>query len=267
VFVANYNALQTSVRRRMQHGLELEAAYTWSKNLDEVNGEVGTDVFELQLPTNNQNHLRQSSYGPAGDDRDQRVVANATWTAPRWTEGPGFAQHTLSDWQFSGIGLIQSGIPLSVIDDNAGSVYGLLGGEVRAERTGSNPATHGSLFSRAINGYLTPAAFTRAPEAPFGTSLADQDFGNSGVGFIRGPGQHNVDMAVERAFPIRETSSIHFRTEAFNLTNTPQFGNPNTTLGYGDPTQVNPVASPTFGRITNTITNPRIVQFALRYSF
>ena len=267
VFVANYNALQTSVRRRMQHGLELEAAYTWSKNLDEVNGEVGTDVFELQLPTNNQNHLRQSSYGPAGDDRDQRVVVNATWTAPRWTEGPGFAQHTLSDWQFSGIGLIQSGIPLSVIDDNAGSVYGLLGGEVRAERTGSNPATHGSLFSRAINGYLTPAAFTRAPEAPFGTSLADQDFGNSGVGFIRGPGQHNVDMAVERAFPIRETSSIHFRTEAFNLTNTPQFGNPNTTLGYGDPTQVNPVASPTFGRITNTITNPRIVQFALRYSF
>jgi hypothetical protein len=267
VFVANYNALQTSIRRRMQHGLELEAAYTWSKNLDEVNGEVGTDVFELQLPTNNQNNLREASYGPAGDDRDQRVVLNVTWAAPRWTVGPGFAQHALSNWQFSGIGLIQSGIPLSVFDDNAGSVYGLLGGEVRAERTASSPSTHGSLFSRAINGYLTPAAFTRAPEAPFGTSLADQDFGNSGVGFIRGPGQHNVDMAVERGFPITETSSIHFRTEAFNLTNTPQFGNPNTTLGYGDPTQVNPVASPTFGRITNTVTNPRIVQFALRYSF
>ena len=38
----------------MQHGLELQGSYTWSKNLDEVNGEVGTDVFELQLPTNNQ---------------------------------------------------------------------------------------------------------------------------------------------------------------------------------------------------------------------
>ena len=54
-------------------------------------------------------------------------------------------------------------------------------------------------------------AFTRAPEAPNGTSLADQDFGNSGVGFVRGPGQHNVDMAVERAFPVTETSSLHFR--------------------------------------------------------
>jgi hypothetical protein len=267
VFVANYNGLQTSIRRRMQHGLELGASYTWSKNLDEVNGEVGTDVFELQLPTNNQHTLRQSSYGPAGDDRDQRVVVNFNWQAPHWSIGPTMARQALSNWEFSGIGLIQSGIPLSVFDGNAGSVYGLLGGEVRAERTGSNPSTHGSLYSRVLNGYLDSAAFTRAPEAPFGTSLADQDFGNSGVGIVRGPGQHNVDAAVERTFPITETSSVHFRTESFNLTNTPQFGNPNTGLGYGDPTQLNPSASPSFGRITGTVTNPRIVQFALRYTF
>ena len=82
------------------------------------------------------------------------------------------------------------------------------------------------MFSRVINGYLDPAAFTRAPEAPNGTSLADQDFGNSGVGFVRGPGQHNFDFAVERVFPIAETHSVHFRTEFFNLTNTPQFANP-----------------------------------------
>lgn len=267
VFLANYNALQLSLRHRLQHGLELQASYTWAKNLDEVNGEVGTDVYELQLPTNDQHNLRQSSYGPAGDDRDQRLVADFSWTPPQRRSGPALVQRILSGWQFSGVGVIQSGTPLSVFDSNAGSVYGLLTGEVRAQRTGSSPKTNGSLFERVMKGYLDPAAFTRAPEAPFGTSLADQDFGNSGVGFVRGPGQHNVDLAAERAFPIAERGTLRLRTELFNATNTPQFGNPGTNLGYGDPTQLNPVASPSFGRITGTVTAPRIIQFAVRYVF
>jgi hypothetical protein len=114
------------------------------------------------------------------------------------------------------------------------------------------------VFSRVQSTYLDAAAFTRAPEAPNGTSLADQDFGNSGVGIVRGPGQHNLDMAIERLFPIKRGSNFLFRAEAFNLTNTPQFANPNTSLGYADATQVNPVASSTFGKITSTVTNPRI---------
>ncbi len=266
-FIANYNALQTSITRRLTHNLQIQASYTWSKNLDEVNGEVGTDTFELQLPTNNQHDLRNASYGPAGTDRDQRVVANFAWATPKFGSRPALARAVFSDWLFSGIAVFQTGIPLSVFDSNAGSVYGLLSGEVRAERAKGDPATHGSLFSRVINGYLDPNAFTRAPEAPNGTSLADQDFGNSGVGFIRGPGQHNLDMAVERVFPVRESSSFRFRVEFFNVTNTPQFGNPSTSLGYSDPTLLNPSASPTFGKITGTVTNPRIIQFAAKYAF
>ncbi|HEX3437050.1 MAG TPA: TonB-dependent receptor [Pseudacidobacterium sp.] len=266
-FIANYNAFQASITKRLTSTFQLQASYTWSKNLDEVNGEVGTDLFELQLPSNNQHDLRGSSYGPAGTDRDQRVVANFIWSTPKFSSFPTAARHVLTDWQLSGIAVFQSGIPLSIFDSNAGSVYGLIPGEVRAERTGSDPRTHGSLFSRVINGYLDPAAFTRAPEAPFGTSLADQDFGNSGVGIVRGPGQHNFDLAVERAFPVKETLRFMFRTEFFNLTNTPQFGNPNTSLGYTDPTLLNPSASPTFGRITGTVANPRIIQFAGKFVF
>jgi Carboxypeptidase regulatory-like domain/TonB dependent receptor len=269
VFIANYNALQTSITKRMQHGFQLQGSYTWSKNLDEVNGEVGNDLFELQLPTNNQNNLRQSSYGPAGDDRDQRAVLNFTWSVPKLASAPVLARRLLTDWQFSGIGVIQSGIPLSIFDGNAGSVYGLLGGEVRAERTGSNPSTHGSLFSRVVGSgrYLDASAFTRAPEAANGTSLADQDFGNSGVGIVRGPGQHNLDMAVERLFPVTETSSFRLRAEFFNVTNTPQFANPSTSLGYGNALLPTPTANSTFGQITSTISNPRIIQFAAKYQF
>jgi hypothetical protein len=269
VFIANYNSLQTSITKRMQHGFQLQASYVWSKNLDEVNGEGGVDTFELQLPTNNQLDFRHASYGLAGDDRDQRVVLNFTWLAPKFASARRLARFALTNWQFSGIGVIQSGAALSVFDSNAGSVYGLLGGEVRAQRTGSNPSTHGSLFSRVMNDYLDPNAFMRAPEAPNGTSLADQDFGNSGVGIVRGPGQHNLDMAVERVFPVKESSSFRFRAEFFNVTNTPQFGNPNNSLGYTDPTLPNPTASSSFGRITREAggPHPRIIQFAAKYLF
>ena len=273
VFEGNYNALQISLNRQMQHGFEIQVSYTWSKNLDEVNGEVGNDHFELQLPTNNQFDLRHSSYGLAGDDRDQRLVVDFTWQTPKLSSLPTLPRYLLANWEFSGIGLIQSGIPLSIFDDNAGSVYGLLGGEVRAEQVqGVNPSTHGSLFSRVVGSgrYLNGAAFTPAPEAPNGSGPGDQDFGNSGVGIVRGPGQHNLDMAIERVFPVKAGSNFRLRAEVFNLTNTPQFGNPNTTVGFLVPTpgQSNPVAS-TFGQIDGEQggPHPRIIQFAAKYMF
>ena len=267
IFVGNYNSLQISITKRMTHGFQLQGSYVWSKNLDELNGEGGLDTFETQLSTNDQHDPRHSSYGLAGDDRDQRFVANFTWMAPKFTSMPTLPRRILTDWQFSGIAVIQSGGAISIFDGNAGSVYGNFNN--RAEATGSNPLTSGSLFSRVVGTgrYLDASAFTRAPEAPYGTSLADQDFGNSSVGLVRGPGQHNLDMAVERVFPVKEIGSFRFRVEFFNLTNTPQFANPSTFLGYGDPTLPNPTASSSFGRITSTATNPRIIQFAAKYVF
>jgi hypothetical protein len=250
----------------MGHGFQLQGNYVWSKNLDELNGEGGNDTFETQLPTNDQHRLRQTSYGLAGDDRDQRMVANFTWVAPKFESAPSLPRHLITNWEFSGIGVIQSGAALSIFDGNAGSVYGNFNN--RAEASGSNPSTHGSLFSRVMSGYLDANAFMRAPEAPNGTSIADEDFGNSSVGMVRGPGQHNLDAAVERLFPIRETSSFRFRAEFFNLTNTPQFGNPNTGLGYGN-ALLPATASGNFGRITGEQggPHPRIIQFAAKYQF
>jgi hypothetical protein len=265
IFVANYNSLQASITRRMQHGFQLQGSYTWSKNLDEVANEGDLEVFELNLPTNDQHNLL-SSYGLAGDDRDQRLVVNFTWSSPKFASAPLLARQVLTDWTFSGIGVIQSGQALSVFDKNAGSVYGNT--SIRAEATGKNPSTHGSLFSRVANGYLDPSAFMRAPEVANGTSIADEDFGNSGVGIVRGPGQHNMDMAVERIFPVKDWGNFLFRAEFFNLTNTPQFGNPSTQLGYGNPL-LPATASAGFGKITTEADgpHPRIIQFAAKYSF
>jgi len=137
-------------------------------------------------------------------------------------------------------------------------VYGNYPFENRAQLSGTaKPVTSGSLFSRVLNGYLNAAAFTSAPEAPNGTGPQDTDFGNSGVGLVRGPGQRNLDMAFERSIPIAESHALHVRGEFFNLTNTANFNNPVNNISAG----------PAFGVITSTSSNPRIIQLALKYQF
>jgi hypothetical protein len=249
-FTSNYNALQTSLTQRLAHGLQFLASYTWSKNLDSLSGSGGLSNFELGFLTNDQTNPRQA-YGLNDFDRAQRFVLSLVYTTPALTAASRTVRIVASNWMISTVTTAQSGSPLTVLDTGAGSVYGNLSGFMRAECTGANPASQGSLFSR-INGYYNPDAFTSAPAIGDGTG-----FGNCGVGILRGPHQRNIDLALERTFPIRDWSSLRFRAEFFNFTNTANFGNP-----------VNDVeAGAAFGLITSTTTNPRIIQFALKYSF
>jgi hypothetical protein len=73
-----------------------------------------------------------------------------------------------------------------------------------------------------------------------------------------GPGLHTFDLSASKAFhmPYREAHQLLFRVELFNAFNTPQFGNPGSSLGTG-----------TFGRITSTAADNRQIQLALKYSF
>jgi len=255
-FKSNFNSLQSSLTKRLSHGLEFLGSYTWSRNLDETSGSSGGQVFELWFLTNDQTNPRQA-YGPTDFDRTHRGVLSLVYNTPSVHKMPFIASHALSGWRISALMVAQTGTPITVLDDGAGAVYGNFPFENRAQRTGLNPATSGSLHSRVLGQYLNPAAFTSAPMAPNGTDPADTDFGNSSVGIVRGPGQRNIDMAIERAIPIAESQSIHVRAEFFNLTNTANFGNPNNTWSAG----------PSFGVITTTSNNPRIVQLALKYQF
>jgi hypothetical protein len=73
---------------------------------------------------------------------------------------------------------------------------------------------------------------------------------------VRGPGQRNLDLAIERTIPIGESHNFLARVELFNLANTPNFGNPNNTVG-----------TPGFGVISTTVNNPRVIQLVLKYQF
>ncbi|WP_263366659.1 TonB-dependent receptor [Edaphobacter bradus] len=249
-FDTRYNGLETSVTKRLSHGLEFLGSYTWSKNLNTTSGSGGLSNFELGFLTNDQ-HNQSQARGLDDFDRTHRGVLSLVYTTPRLATAPMAVRQAVSNWLLSTVTVVESGTPVTAIDSNAGSIYGNLSGFNRAECTGINPGTSGSLFSR-LNGYLNPAAFTDAPAIGDGT-----DFGNCGVGILRAPWQRNIDFALERTFPLREAGTLRFRTEFFNLTNTANFGGPIS----------NRVAGAAFGLITSTTANPRIIQFALKYAF
>ena len=255
-FQANYNSLQASLTKQLSRGLQFLGSYTWSRTLDETSGSSGSQVFELWLLTNNQRDPRQN-YGPTDFDRTHRAVFNFTYDLPGIRNFPAILRAFTSNWQASGILVAQSGTPITILDPSAGAVYGNYSFENRAQLSGKPIGTKGSLFSRVQGHYLNAAAFTSAPLAPNGVSAGDTDFGNSGVGIVRGPGQRNIDIALERPLHIVETQSIHLRAEFFNLTNTPNFANPLNLLGTGE----------AFGKIAGKSNNPRIIQLALKYQF
>jgi len=249
-FDANYNSLQTAVSKRLRHGLDFEASYTFSKNLDFTSGTGGLDSLDLDFLGNDQTQPRQSR-GLNDFDRRHRFVLSFVYQPPGLQSGPRSAQLVLSHWQFSGLSVLQSGLPITAIDSTAASVYGNLAGFSRAECTGANPASSGNLTTR-LNGYFNPAAFAAPPAIGDGSG-----FGNCPVGILRGPSQLNLDLGIERSFSVTETSSLQFRSEFFNFTNTPKFGLPENDRAAGS----------AFGVISSSASNPRIVQFALKYKF
>ena len=253
LFNANYNGLLTSLTKRLSHGLEFLLSYTYSKTLDETSGSGGAAFYETALVTNDQMNPHQA-YGPSDYDHRHRAVLSLVYRTPAFGSSPRFTRTALAGWTLSGIAVVQTGTPLTITDSSAGLVYGNF--ENRAAAPIRNPYTSGSLYLRVLHGYLDPAAFPSAPEAPFASGPQDTDFGNSATGFLVGPGQRNLDAALERAFTLHDAHTLHLRAEFFNLTNTTQFANPDTNL-----------SDPSFGRITQKSANPRIIQFAARYSF
>ena len=248
-FSSNYNSLQTSVIKRWSHGLEFQGSYTFSKNLDFSSGIGGPSSLDLIFLGNDQTDPSQS-YGLNNFDRRNRFVLSFVYAPTELKVGAKPMRYALSRWQFSGALVLQSGLPITVINSVAGSVYGNLTFTNRAECTGANQASSGSLFTR-LNGYFNPSAFAPPPVIGDGTG-----FGNCGVGTLRGPDERNLDLGIQKTFPITEKSNLEFRTEFFNITNTPKFGLP-----------ANDQSVSSFGVISSTVSNPRIIQFSLKYLF
>jgi hypothetical protein len=245
---ANYNSLQTSVTKRFSSGLQFLASYTWSKNLDYSQG-IAAYGIELNSERGNQADVR-TNYGPSAFDRTHRFVLSFVYDLPNIRRGPRALQQVLSGWEISGTSVLQSGTPFSVIDSRGSSIYGIAASYAQCIG-GISRTTSGSIEDR-LGGYLKTSAFQPAPALFNGTG-----FGNCARNNVRGPDQRNLDFSLQKSMRITEKSNLLFRTEFFNLTNTPKFGQPAADIS----------APQSFGVISSTVSNPRIIQFALKYGF
>jgi outer membrane receptor protein involved in Fe transport len=243
---SNYNALQVTVKKRVASGT-LQAAYTKSKTMSD--GVDSSTRFYTTMGLAPWWDWRRA-WGPSDFDRPQRLSIMFSQDLPNHFQS-GIAKAALNHWTVNGFFVVQSGTPLSVT--NATSGQGLGGADSSPTASlYSNVVAGASLINPGandskVNNYINKAAWSKAP---VGT------VGNSGRNMLRGPGQANLDFSIFRGFPIRERAKLEFRSEFFNITNHPNFGNPNVSLD-----------SASFGQITTTLTNARIIQFAMKLLF
>lgn len=298
-----YNSLQLSVRHQFANGFLLQAAYTWSKlitniNSSEAGGGIAAPGNVLSGGANSNNPLDMAQqYGLAAFNRPQRLIVAYSYSFP-YKNTRGFMGHVLSGWAVSGVTTLQDGEPFTVIDGNAGTIYGATG-SVRAElnpaNTGKcnsygvcqsvNVATTGSTTSRVISGLAGNCApnstwintsaygscglfgFSDVGMAPCIGGTVQGVCTTAGPGGGTGFGDSGVGAIMGPGQNNWDISLIKTTkvTEATSIEFRAEFYNVWNHPQFNPP--VNNAADSTFGEIQNSSVPPRIMQFALKYYF
>jgi hypothetical protein len=271
-----YDALQATMNRRLSHGLQFSAAYTFSKSIDNGSnpgGGVNTDgTLDRSggLDTANiwGNQLDpRANRGISDFDRTHYFVFNYLWEVPRpaFVHSPA-SRLLLANWRLSGLFTAMSGLPVDIFDSGGGFLYGLFGG------ARPNWASSASKALRDVPSgyYFNPSAFVSAvvqpgqpiPSVHDATAIVDPqaeastDIGDVGRNVLRGPAQWNLDFSVAKRFPLTESKAVEFSADVFNLLNHPDRDNP-----------VSDISTADFGRVLNFSSSPRILQLSLQFKF
>lgn len=253
-----YNALQVSYNHRVSKGLTALVSYTYSKFLDNVEGNNGWSYNGPtnwgQTPANNYNLAADKSVD-AGDI-PHALVASYIYQLPigrGQAVGSGVSRKVdavVGGWELSGIATFKGGIPIGVF----GNDQPTYGGNPRPDVVGNVHVAHPT-----IHEWFNTGAFQFAPYGSFGD--APRFFSD-----LRGPRYQNWDTALEKNWRLGENMRIQFRFETFNTFNHPNFYAPEagaTAYQGCDPNGVTGCASG-FGTITQTFA-PRNVQWAGKF--
>jgi hypothetical protein len=235
---SEYHSIQAKLNRRFSGGLGLLASYTYGRGFDNGpapfnlgrNNQAPQDPFDLD-----------AEWGPSANDIRHSLVGSFVYELPFWREAVGM-RGALGAWQVNGILTARSGLPFNVIRNRDNQAAPGL----RPNLVGDADLPRGD---RELTRYFDTGAFSAE-------GLGPTQPGNAGRNILRGPGFVNLDLSIFKTLRIRGDTAAQIRVEAFNLTNTPHFSNPNADLSQGN-----------FGAITGTIGNARIMQFAVRLFF
>jgi hypothetical protein len=249
-YFSRYNSAQFSANRRFSNGLAFSGAYTWNRSIDNVESSTGGRWISLNGPLGD---FHNPAVGLADFNRTNVFTASYLYDIPRLRSAKGALGTVVNGWSLSGVVIIESGLPYSIVDSAGGSILGVNSGVGSLATFAPDMGPSNVPISNPTLGhYFNTSAFGPPPAIGDGTGL-----GNTPRNFMTGPGFWNTDFAVLKVFPLRETATLEFRTELFNLFNHPNFANPGS--DYASPQSL--------GVISSTVSSPRILQLALRIRF
>jgi outer membrane receptor protein involved in Fe transport len=247
---SNYNALQTTFKQRLTRGLNLYAAYTWSKSIDDASNGIYSGTRGVSFPQDS--HNLQAERAVSVFDLRHRFTLNFTYDVnflpalfsslpKRLTEG----------WQLGGIYTGQSGSPITpfLSIDNSGTA-----------ELNDRPNLVGDPNSgpRRPTEWFNKAAFALP---------AGQTFGTSPRNVIIGPNYHSVDFSMNKLTRVTERLSLQFRAEIFNLFNRPNLSLPNVDFNSTSFGAISETPDVTAGNPRLTEGGPRVIQFGLKVVF
>lgn len=243
---ANYNGLQVFLQHRFANNFSLTASYTWSKSID-YNSNNGS-VEEMNGGDSGGNPFNPLYFRGRSDfDRTHIFVASFLWEVPGTGDRGSFLSGLTRHWNLTGILTSESGLPFTITASSSQAACNDC--SPHADQIGPLTFDESRSKSQWLAEYFNTANVTGG---------APGTFGNIGRNSLSGPGLTNFDFSIYREFPIplREAMNLQLRAEAFNIFNHPNFSNPESQYGNS-----------TFGRITSTMGDPRILQFAIKFAF
>jgi len=233
---SSYRAAAAKLEKRLSRGLTVNAAFTFSKLLDDASSVFSQTIFTgpvLNSTGAADAYNRHLERDVSSGDIPKVFALGWVYQIPRLWK--------ISGWQIAGLVRLQAGdaVPVTQATNNNSS----LGFAVQRPNRIANP---NNFAGRSLAQYFNVAAFTAAPQFVIGTSSRNP---------VRGPGLQDADLMIGKTFRITERMGIEFRAEAFNVSNTPPLSDPNGSFG-----------SAAFGSITSA-GNPRVFEFVAKFHF
>lgn len=258
---SNYHAMQVNLRKRLSQGVQFDFNYTYSKSID-----ISSDAERIDAWSGLGGQII-NSWDPnalrAVSDFDAKHQMNANWIVElpfgkgrRLAGGShGPLEAIIGGWQLSGLARWTTGFPTSASNGATWPTNWQLGGEAVQIATPHPKTTIRS--DGSVNLFPQDLPVTDAGLGPFRHDLP----GESGTrNNLRGQGFATLDMGLSKRWkmPHLESHSLLFRWEVFNVPNLKRFD---------VATVNNDISSTSFGTYSGLYTNPRVMQFALRYEF
>jgi hypothetical protein len=257
-FSSNYESLQSQLTRRFNNGLAFMTAFTWGKAQGYQTGAQDGNLLFFS------GNLRRN-YNLLDFDRKKNFEQTVTYELPagkghRYLNS-GIGAYTLGGWKTSAVISAVSGQPFSISTTSATT-----GTTQTVNMTGSYNVTH-SVTRAANTAWFDPTQFA-APAACVAYSASNPvpcAVGNTQRDQFRGPAYFSDNMSIFKSIPIFRESKMELRFDAFNMTNTPAFGQPNGTLG-SNLGKISGTLGSGVGNV-NGVGGPRVLQASMKVSF